>query len=648
MNMDQLDGNPKAFVIEPTASLLVTWIRWYGWAVFAVGCFFFVVFAFRQSPASLVFAIGLTLFAFPTLRHGLSAARRGSHIRALVCVTAVSWIFALIGAARGSTALPAIFPLLLLPVILSLPYASSQGLLKTAIGSLLVCAVAIGLTLFGSILPSSLQEATLALVILPIVLLTTGLALFGLWHVGSRLRKSLFETETMNRALADSERSLEAKVRARTAELRGALEEISDIQEIGNIVNATLDFDLVVSTIKTALQRVFQFDTLSVFLLDTERQLLEIDRVVGIELDPETKRQFRGIPMSEESSLLVSAVRERKARWASDLGPDSVAMMSPGDRVLYEIDPSKSLLICPLKIKGTAIGVIAFTNKSESVVLSEEEIDRIQRYVTPLSTMIRNARLFEAAQCARAEAVESSQAKSQFLANMSHELRTPLNAILGYSEMLQEEAAENSHDEYVPDLERIHASGHFLLALINGVLDLTKIEAGKMEVTLEQFCLADLLTEVASTAGPLAQKNGNLLELGDFSSLGQMHSDPTKIRQIILNLLSNSSKFTNQGSISLSAQRESNGDEDWLVVRVVDSGIGMAADQLEQVFAAFAQADNSTSRKYGGTGLGLTITREFCEMLSGTIEVESELEAGTTFTVRLPMNVRSLEKQTTN
>jgi signal transduction histidine kinase len=299
------------------------------------------------------------------------------------------------------------------------------------------------------------------------------------------------------------------------------------------------------------------------------------------------------------------------------------------------------LLICPLEIQGTAIGVIAFTNKHDSVVLSQEDVDRIQRYVTPLSTMIRNARLFEEAEAARAEAVESSQAKSQFLANMSHELRTPLNAIIGYSEMLQEEAKDEGHDGYIQDLDRIRNSGHFLLELITGVLDLTKIEAGKMEIAVERFSVADLLTEVASTTRPMAHKNGNELEEADFSSLGQMHSDPTKIRQILLNLLSNSSKFTEQGSISLAAESDTIGDEEWLVIRIVDNGIGMAADQIEQVFDAFVQADNSSSRKYGGTGLGLTISKEFCEMLGGTIEIESEPQVGTTVTVRLPTEVRS-------
>jgi signal transduction histidine kinase len=644
--MDQSDDNSKTLTNDATVSLLITWIRWYGWAVLAVGLFFFVVFAFRQSPASLIFALGLSFFAFPILRHGLSMARKGRSIPALVAVAAVSWTFALIGAARGSTALPAIFPLLLLPVILSLPYTSSRGLLKVALGSLLVCGVAIGMTLFGSILPSRLEETTLALVVLPIVLLTTGLALFGLWHVGSRLRKSLLETETMNRALAESERSLEVKIRDRTAELRGALDEISNIQEIGYVVNSTLDLDQVVSAMKIALQRVFRFDTVSVFLLDTDRQLLEIDRVIGLELDPDTRRQFQGIPMSEESSLLVSAIRERKARWAAELGPDSVEAMSSSDRVLYEIAPSKSLLICPLEIKESAIGVVVFTNKQQSVALSKDEIERIQRYITPLSTMLRNARLFEETKAARAEAVESSQAKSQFLANMSHELRTPLNAIIGYSEMLQEEAEEAGHQEYLRDLERIHTSGHYLLELITGVLDLTKIEAGKMDIALEWFEVADLVTEVASTATPLTQQNGNQFEMSDLSSLGQARSDPTKIRQIILNLLSNSSKFTHEGSIALSAQRETLGDDDWLVVRVTDSGIGMAANQIDIIFEAFAQADNSTSRKYGGTGLGLTITREFCEILGGTIAVESEPGVGTTFTVRLPMEFRNMENQT--
>ncbi len=365
---------------------------------------------------------------------------------------------------------------------------------------------------------------------------------------------------------------------------------------------------------------------------------LLIDRLAGFELTDEIRKRLpeAGIPMSEERSIIVSAVQTGKARIMQGLSDESLPHMSPSDRLLYELNPLPSILVCPLTIESSVIGAVVFSNKNEWAQLDEDEIDRIQRYVTPLSTVIRNARLFEETKAARADAVESSKAKSQFLANMSHELRTPLNAIIGYSEMMREEAEDAGNTENLADLERISSSGHYLLELISGVLDLTKIEAGRMEMNLEQFDVATLLNEVESTARPLAEKNSNQLEARELNKLGSMHSDATKIRQALLNLLSNSSKFTEQGSITLEAERRSEDEQDWLTFRVIDTGIGIEEDQLERVFAAFTQADNSTSRKYGGTGLGLSITREFCKILGGSIDVESTPGAGTTFTINLP------------
>ena len=268
--------------------------------------------------------------------------------------------------------------------------------------------------------------------------------------------------------------------------------------------------------------------------------------------------------------------------------------------------------------------------------LDPEEIDRIQRYVAPLATVIRNARLFDESRGARAEAVHSSQAKSQFLANMSHELRTPLNAIIGYCEMIIEDVEDDGHEQYLDDLQKIHSSGLFLLELIGSVLDLTKIEAGKLEVSLSYFKVDELIDDVISTSLPLMKNNDNKLLVSDHGLLGQMHSDVTKVRQVLLNLLSNSAKFTERGNVQLRASRESRSGIDWLSFSVTDNGIGMSPEQLDQAFEAFTQADESTSRKYGGTGLGLTITREFCELLGGKIKAKSEQGNGSVFTVTLP------------
>ncbi|MDP2793552.1 MAG: response regulator [Sulfurisoma sp.] len=242
-------------------------------------------------------------------------------------------------------------------------------------------------------------------------------------------------------------------------------------------------------------------------------------------------------------------------------------------------------------------------------------------------------------------AEEANRAKSDFLANMSHELRTPLNAIIGYSEMLEEEARELGQEEFTADLRKIHSAGKHLLKLINDILDLSKIEAGKMELYLEDFDVGAMASDVCSTIRPLVEKNANRLELHCSSDLGEMRADLTKVRQMLFNLLSNASKFTEQGSITLELTRENTSQRDWMVFRVADSGIGMTEAQLGRLFQAFTQADASTTRKYGGTGLGLTITRSFCEMMGGFIDVASAPGEGTTFTVRLPAVVAEEKKK---
>jgi CheY-like chemotaxis protein/anti-sigma regulatory factor (Ser/Thr protein kinase) len=244
---------------------------------------------------------------------------------------------------------------------------------------------------------------------------------------------------------------------------------------------------------------------------------------------------------------------------------------------------------------------------------------------------------------AKDAAESANRAKSTFLANMSHELRTPMNAIIGYSEMLAEDAGDEGHDEMVPDLEKINAAGKHLLALINDILDLSKIEAGRTELFLETFDLRQMLDEAVSTVMPLITKNENKLETDLTGDLGNVRVDLTKLRQALFNLLSNAAKFTEGGTITLGAAKEMRGDAEWLKLSVADSGIGIGADKLEAVFEEFSQADDSTTRDYGGTGLGLPISRRFCQMMGGDISVTSELGKGTIFTIEIPARVDALE-----
>ncbi|GAB4207532.1 MAG: hypothetical protein OHK0022_35870 [Roseiflexaceae bacterium] len=254
---------------------------------------------------------------------------------------------------------------------------------------------------------------------------------------------------------------------------------------------------------------------------------------------------------------------------------------------------------------------------------------------------------------AKEAAEAANRSKSAFLANMSHELRTPLNAIIGYSEMLQEEAQDMGQDDFVPDLQKIHTAGKHLLALINDILDLSKIEAGKMDLYLESFDVGTLVDDVVATVKPLVQTRSNTLVINAQPDIGTMRADLTKVRQSLFNLLSNASKFTENGRITLDVftQEHPNpaiDDPPFTTInfRVSDTGIGMTPEQLGKLFQPFTQADSSTTRKYGGTGLGLAITRRFCQMMDGDITVESTPGQGTTFTITLPRVVMTPAEQT--
>ncbi|MEG4075207.1 response regulator [Microcoleus sp. Pol14C2] len=288
-----------------------------------------------------------------------------------------------------------------------------------------------------------------------------------------------------------------------------------------------------------------------------------------------------------------------------------------------------------------------------------DENDSVLYYEGTVQDITDRKQVESAMQLALEAAESANRAKSTFLANMSHELRTPLNAIIGYSEMLKEEAEELGSCESVPDLEKICSAGKHLLSLIDDILDISKIEAGRMDLYLETFDIHTLIESAVATARPLVEKNGNTLEVYCPDNLDTMHADMTKVRQVLLNLLSNAAKFTQNGRIAIGVERIKNeqlkmknqeessqiliSNSEFLSFRVADTGIGMTQEQLQRVFQPFTQADASTTREYGGTGLGLAISQRFCQMMGGSIEVSSTLGAGTTFTVLLPKAIKQPE-----
>ena len=257
--------------------------------------------------------------------------------------------------------------------------------------------------------------------------------------------------------------------------------------------------------------------------------------------------------------------------------------------------------------------------------------------VLTMEDVTERRRVEKEADKAKETAETANKTKSLFLANMSHELRTPLNAILGYSEMLQEEAVERKlAGEFEADLEKINGAVKYLLTLINDILDFSKIEAGKMELYLETFDLTEMMDDVASTMRPMVEKSTNALHIQHLADLGTIHADQVKVRQALLNLLSNAVKFTHQGSITLAADRESLDEGDWIVFRVTDTGIGLTPEQIVKLFRNFTQAEASTTRNFGGTGLGLVLTRRYCQMMGGDVTVRSVPGHGSVFTIRLP------------
>ena len=426
-----------------------------------------------------------------------------------------------------------------------------------------------------------------------------------------------------------------AALEDRTHELGRAVEELQALGEVSRAVSATVDLDTVLQTVVGRSVELSQ--TAGGVIYEYDETTREFDLRAAHHLDEELVEMLRQAPLRFGEGAAGKAAAMRGPVQVADILDESEYGVER-IRELFERLGYRALLAVPLFIEQRTLGALVVWRRQPGT-FSPDVVNLLQTFATPSALAIQNARLFRELADKSRQLEVASRHKSEFLASMSHELRTPLNAIIGYSEMLQEEATDLGQDPFLPDLRKINAAGKHLLELVNGVLDLSKIEAGRMDLLLETFSVPALISEIVAIIRPLADKNGNRVESHCAPEVAEMRADLTKVRQALFNVLSNACKFTHAGLVSLAVRQEAGDGPKTLLFVVTDTGIGMTEEQLGRLFRDFAQAEASTSRRYGGTGLGLALSRRLCRLMGGDVTAASESGRGSTFTVRLPVVV---------
>jgi GAF domain-containing protein len=417
------------------------------------------------------------------------------------------------------------------------------------------------------------------------------------------------------------------ELRQRTDDLTESLERQTATSEVLRVIsNSPTDIQPVLDAVGENAARLCEANNAVIFRLDGDL-LRQVASYGGVST---TSHPTEGLPVNR-GRVTGRAVVERRTIHVHDLAAED-SDFPEGSRDARR-DGHRTTLATPLLREGNPIGAILI-RRMEVRPFSDKQIALLETFAAQAVIAIENVRLFDEIQEKSRQLAEASQHKSQFLANMSHELRTPLNAIIGVSEMLREDAEALKQD--LEPLDRVLGAARHLLALINDILDLSKIEAGRMELHLESFAIAPLISDVVRTIEPLAAKNSNQVTVHCDAAIGTMHADQMRLRQALLNLMSNANKFTDRGTITIDARQGQQTGREWITLAVSDTGIGMTPEQMGKLFQEFSQASSSTASKYGGTGLGLVISKRFCQMMGGDITVDSESGRGSTFTIRLP------------